>query len=292
MRETLKRLLPTWLIRRGRSLDRFRWIAKWRLLRFWKFDIGANPLRAAEYILLDPELESYSYEIANEEALANFVASLLNVSPMEVAGWIAETKADEVLARDRGLSLTHKRRLPLGYRLAWYAIIRGLKPKVVIEAGIHRGLGSEVVLRALQRNAGEGSAGRLISFDLFEDTGQLVSPKVTGEWERVIESTRTGLERVLRGVEVGLFIHDIQHVEEPHDFEFELVRAHAAERLVIIDSIGKHPALPEFCQRRGGQCFYFREEPKDHFLQPSGSRVGLFERAKTKPQREETSGDG
>src|SRR5207237_437884 len=60
----------------------------------------------------------------------------------------------------------HNRRVGYGRRLGWYAIARLVQPQLIVETGIHDGLGSAVLLRALQQNAAEGNDGRLLAFDI------------------------------------------------------------------------------------------------------------------------------
>ena len=78
--------------------------------------------------------------------------------------------------------------------------VRLRKPKLIVEAGVHEGLGSEILLRALQRNAEEGAPGHLLSFDIHDDTGWLVAPQLRSNWTFTIESTLTGMRPALRGL--------------------------------------------------------------------------------------------
>lgn len=55
---------------------------------------------------------------------------------------------------------------PVGGRLA--------KPSRVIEAGIHDGIGSLVLLAALERTRGECAPGELVSTDVDDTAGRIV----------------------------------------------------------------------------------------------------------------------
>ena len=52
-----------------------------------------------------------------------------------------------------------------GRRLGWYAFIRVIKPKVVIETGVDKGLGSILLCSALLRNKEEGFEGKYYGTD-------------------------------------------------------------------------------------------------------------------------------
>src|SRR5688500_17664721 len=192
--DSIKHALPP---RRWRALrratNRLRWLLKLRLLRQYGFPIGSRPVRALRYALWDPEVESYSYDVANTDELASFLAPILGVESHDVTRWTDEARTDPVLTRDRGFRWSSKRRQPLGNRTLWYPVIRATKPRLVVEAGVHEGLGWEMILVAIKRNAAEGHPGKLISFDIFKDTGWLVAPELRADWEFVLESTLTGL---------------------------------------------------------------------------------------------------
>ena len=279
--ESIKRIMPA---RRWRALrratNRLRWVLKLRLLRQYGFPIMRRPRRALAYVLWDPEVESFSYDLANAEELAAFLAPLLDAERGQVMRWIDEARTDPVLTRDRGFRWSSKRRQPLGNRTLWYAVIRATRPKLIVEAGVHEGLGSEMILVALRRNAAEGHPGKLISFDIFEDTGWQVAPELRDGWEFVLESTLTGMQRVLRGREVDLFIHETPHVEEFIVPEVTAAARHAGRRLTVIDTSGSTcDALPRLAGACGATCSYFLDHPRDHIVRSNGTNLAVFDSA-------------
>lgn len=284
MKAILKRTLPASWNRRLRRLGRLRWLTKARLLRSYGFDPRADPLLAASFVLLDPEVESHSYELANEEEMARFLAALLRVGPEVVRPYLAEARSDPVLGRDRGWRLSIKRRTPLGRRLAWYAIARVTKPRVVVETGIHDGLGSEALLRALERNAAEGSPGQLISFDLYDDTGWAVAPALRPGWQRVIGSTYDVLAPALAGRAVDLFIRDTPPIDALVRHELGVAMRHAAPTMIVVDSSGEGAiALREICRdlppTRRGEIHVFADRPLNHVLRQNPHAYARFDPA-------------
>ena len=105
-----------------------------------------------------------------------------------------------------------KRRLPLANRLLLYVAARIHQPNLIVETGIHDGLGSLVLLRALERN---GRGGLLISFDRAPDAGWLVDDRLARNWRRVIGPVETELEPALSDLEVGMSVHDTGPAERP-----------------------------------------------------------------------------
>ena len=273
---------PQWQAR-ARALSRLRWFAKYRLMRRTGARLRDDFGRNLAYVLWDPELESHTYDIANLDELADFLATELGADRERVLGYLHEPEGDPVFneewARRMRFRFDVKHRAQLANRLIWWGIVRTLRPELVVECGIFNGVGSLVLLRALERNRAEGSAGQLISIDSDPTMGWAVPPALEEQWITVEGFTSDVLEDTLKGREVGMLIHDTPHTYENQMLEFSAALRHPAERMVLIDSSGgQTPALEELCKREGGRYRYFREKPKDHFYPGNGSGIAFFER--------------
>src|SRR3954470_2857953 len=159
----------------ARRLNRLRWAAKLKSVRRASPGGSASRLDKLRYVLWSPELGDLSFDIADPEHAAAFLADALEV-PREdaLAAW-QEVVRDEQLRTDYELlrkSSLLPRRLALSARAPWWVIVRLRKPRLVVETGVWYGLGSAMLLRALELNAQEGFDGHLISFD----------PDTTGGW--------------------------------------------------------------------------------------------------------------
>jgi predicted O-methyltransferase YrrM len=109
--------------------------------------------------------------------------------------------------------------------LLQYAIVRGLRPRVVVETGVANGVSSLYLLEALHRNG----SGRLFSIDLGDDSvcpdgravGWAVPPWLTERWELRLGDARKVLAPLLaQQGPIDLFIHDSLHTAEHMLFEF------------------------------------------------------------------------
>src|SRR3954470_14082932 len=133
-----RRLLAMLAVRR-----RFAWHGKLKRLRMY----GTAPRSRVglRYLALDPELDNFTYDIENRAELARTLADVLRVDVSTVERYISEADADRRLsepARGRPIvRLRHKRVMPPGRRLGWYVAARVLKPSLIVETGIHGGLG-------------------------------------------------------------------------------------------------------------------------------------------------------
>jgi Methyltransferase domain len=276
----IKRMLgPEWQFRAHRAA-RLRWLTKYRALRDLDADVGLRTKLA--FVLWDPEIESYSYELEDEVAFVRELADVFGEPRARLRRFAEETRQDpelnERLARHNRWRFDVKRRPPLGHRLAWYLAVRARRPAVVVETGIYRGLGSLVLLRALERNRQEGFPGELISFDIHPAAGDLVRPELRRGWRRWIGSTQDLLPAALEGMQVEMLFQDTPHTEANQSLEFGTALEHAGERLLLIDgSGGEAPTLRRLTSEYGGWYSRVRAPSRDHVYRGSNVALGMFD---------------
>jgi methyltransferase family protein len=257
---------------------RFAWHGKLKRLRMY----GTAPRSSVglRYMALDPELDNFTYDIANRSELAGTLAEVLQVDRETVAGYIAEGDADPRVVRPTSgrpiLRLRHKRVMHPGRRLGWYVTARVLKPELIVETGIHGGLGSRLLLLALMRNREEGAAGELISIDIDDGAGVLVEKALRADWRPVFGSTYDVLKPAIAGRKVGMLIHDSDHTYECERFEFEAALDAAADPIALIsDNAHASTALPDLAAEREMPYGYFHETPRDHFYPGAGLGIAM-----------------
>jgi Methyltransferase domain len=279
--DRLRAVLPRNARRRLGRLSRLRWVRKARLARGYGASLRRDPRTVLGFVLLDPEVDTFTYDLANEHELVNVTARALGAAPKRIAARFDEVRADPILGRDLERRVRwrfdFKRRVMFGRRLSWYAIARELRPAVAVETGIKDGLGSVLLLRALERNAAEGAPGRLISFDLYPDKGWLVPDALRGRWQRVFAPTREALEPALEGLEVGMLVHDSDPASA--EFEYRTALANAAPRLALVAGTAHHSdALRDVCAEGGVTYHHFYDRPRRHVSPGSSTAVGIFTR--------------
>jgi predicted O-methyltransferase YrrM len=249
-----------------RYLRRLRWIHKARAVH----RSGGRLLANLPFVLVAPEPDNFTFAIANEPELAAWVTQVAGVDPADARRWIEEPAADAGLlerlhAATAGHWLWTKRTPQFGKRLGWYALARGLKPRLIVEVGAHDGLGSLLLLRALERNAEEGTDGRLASFDVNPTAGWLVGSHP--RWDLRIESSSDGLPRLLAGpATLDMFVYDGWHSYEAERRDLEIAAAHLSARGVLVsDDAQVSRALSAVCEECGLEYFEFHERPVGHF---------------------------
>ena len=223
------------------------------------------------------------------DELVDFVAAALSVERAQVQRYVSEVQEDDafeaMLRRKLRARLDRKRKPLYGRRLGWYAVARILKPKLIVETGIHDGLGSALLLQGLRRNAADGNQGQLVSIDIDATSGWLVDEALQERWTRVIGSSFDELERAIDGEDVGMIIHDSAHTYECQTFEFGVALRQADEQLALI-SDHTDAALPDICQAVGIEYRLFHERPRRHFYPGAGFGIGYL---KNRPPSASTS---
>jgi Methyltransferase domain len=278
--KALKRLVgPEWRFRAHR-LGRLRWWTKYQLTRTFQTTIGWRT-RAA-YVLFDPEIESFSYRLENEAEAIHSLAAALGRPVDELSAYAAETRTDpelnQLLTQHLRWRLDVKHRPPLGNRLAWYVIVRAIKPRLIVETGVYLGLGSLTLLRALERNAEEEHYGELMSFDTIASTGSVVRKPMRRRWRRILGTTQDMLLPALDGRRVDILFQDTPHTEENQRFEFEAALTHAAPRLVLLDaSGGKAPTLRTVCSEHDGTYYEVPMPSRGHIYPGVAITFAVFE---------------
>ncbi len=248
-----------------RYLRRVRWLHKAAVLR----RDHASVWRNLRYVLADPEPDNFTYDLANGSELAAWVAVATGCELELASRYLDEPLEDNSLtdrlrAATSGRWLWTKRSPSFGKRLAWYALARVLKPGLIIETGVHDGLGSLILLRALERNADEGSPGRLVSFDINPTAGWLVGAHPL--WELRIQSSRDGLPEVLAQPSApGMFVYDGVHSHEAELWELEAVQRRLSNGGVLVSDDAHNGAMAAVCQRHGLSYSQVAERPLRHF---------------------------
>ena len=276
LREGKRRLRS---IHQENRLSRFYWRRKRRLLRDYGVGFRSHLGRNLAYVVWDPEIDNFTYDLGNVEEVVEFLAQWLDADASDVDRYLREPDADDVFQSSiRAITrrrFSRKTRPRFGRRLGWYAVARLRRPELIVETGIHDGLGSALLLRALELNAREGGPdGRLISFDPRPETGWLVPASLRGRWEPRYETSQEGMAPALAGKRVDFFIHDSDHTYDVEHFEFDAILEYATPDAVLLsDNSHVTSALRDIADRLGRPYGFCPERPAAHWY--PGAGMGL-----------------
>jgi hypothetical protein len=212
-------------------VNRFRFLAKYRLLRFAGTTFRGNK-RAFLKFMFGDELHTFSYQIRNETVLARAMSGPMGLDPSAI---------EELFNEGRGVVRAFWARRPrsaltelTGRHLAWYVLVRTLKPKLVVESGVDRGRGSVMLLAALEANRREGTDGELVSVDPQPGAGFLVPSTACTKWRLLRCDSTTALSEGLTGQTIDMYIHDSLSVLGLE--ELQAVLPHTAAKFVFASS--------------------------------------------------------
>ena len=168
------------------------------------------------WLIRSREIGNFTYQVTElfRETLSCVIAEISNVDITAVRSYVMEFDHDDILKNhvrearvgDPRSAISDYEVRP-GKRLIYYVLTRTMKPRLVVEAGVDKGLGSCIISAALMRNAEEGFPGRLLACDISSDAGHLLS----GVYRSVGELVPCGIEDLpdrLTGP-IDLYFHDI-----------------------------------------------------------------------------------
>lgn len=251
--------------------------------RFWFAFSYFRPAlaRIPGWVVRSRELSNFTYDLTDlsREYLAGVVSWISGMSWEAACGFIAEFYRDAEPLRahvarctaqtpDRFVSDTSAKP---GRRLLYYALARTLKPRTILEAGVHRGFGTVILDAALEKNREEGCPGRVIGVDLNPDAGYLVQKPYDQHAQVIAGDVLSFLEHGLDRM-VDLYIHDTANDAGLESREYELVEKRLAPRAVIL-SVWHTGVLMKFARRTGRKYLMFKEETRESWF--PGSTMGI-----------------
>ena len=218
---------------------------------------------------------TYDLESTNQNYLAAFVAHIVERPLDDVLGYFHEILSDEKLAahiadRTRQASIGNADATArFGRRIGWYAFVRAAKPKIVVETGIDKGLGSCVLSAALMRNASESQPGKYYGTDIDPHAGWLFSAPYTDYGEILYGDSLESLAKLDGSID--LFINDSDHSSDYERREYESIVEKLSPKAILIgDNAHVSGELFDFACRSGRRFLYFQEKPADHWYPGAG----------------------
>lgn len=264
-----------------KSLLRFRIISfPYRLLIVWRY-FGLSLKKGLRWSLQRTEYSNFYYDLTekNKYELAHFVAFLTDITPDIATGYINEildnkdlkTHIQKKFEQDK---FSKDSSFHLGRRIGWYAFVRALKPRLVIETGVHQGIGAVTIISALKANRSEGFPGKYLGTDIDNEAGELV----TGDFLDYGKVLFGDSIESLRGInqQVDLFINDSDHSSMYEYREYIEIAPHLdANAFILSDNSHATDSLLKFSQQFHRQFLLFREEPLDHWYPGAGIGVSI-----------------
>ncbi len=243
--------------------------------------------RLAWWTFASREFTNFTFDITTEncEYLAHMITLVTGVPYSAAMTYLREIREDEdvkryVIERTQASSLRFSSdpRCEFGRRIGWYAFVRILKPNIVVETGVDKGLGAIVLCAALLRNATEGFAGRYLGTDKNPTAGFLLGQPYSSVGKILYGDSIESLKEI---PEIDLFINDSDHSADYERREYETILAKLPEKggLILGDNAHCNDVLARFSAEHGRKFVFFHEQPKEHWY--PGSGIGISFTART-----------
>jgi predicted O-methyltransferase YrrM len=232
--------------------------------------------RLLGWIPLRTESDNFYYELteSNIRILASTISVVTNLPPQLIQKYLDEITNNENFKsqiRDffREDSNMLDSNLGFGRRIGWYAVVRATKPKLVIETGVHHGIGASIICEALALNSREGSSGRYLGTDYDSNAGRLVKQNYPAIGTVLYGDSIASLEKITD--EVDLFINDSDHDAEYEANEYLTITTKLSKRGIILgDNSHVTTELLEYSLKYSRKYLFFSEVPEDHWYPGGG----------------------
>ncbi len=269
---------------------------KKKILRFLKRVPVLNFIRRVVYAVKFPcrqfkqvikwgftskEDTNYTYNLTSDNLMymAHFIAGITGKSHSEIVGYFSEVNNNTELVKHIQIETAQSplarfadKEVRFGRRLGWYAFVRILKPKVVIETGIDKGLGSVLLCSALLKNKEEGFSGRYYGTDINPQAGYLLSGKYKDVGEILYGDSIQSLKNFEQSID--LFINDSNHSDEYEYEEYKTIAPLINDQSILLsDNAECSNKLALFSQETDRKFLFFKEEPLGHWYPGSGIGV-------------------
>jgi predicted O-methyltransferase YrrM len=227
------------------------------------------------------EDHNYYYHLTDENYLylSHFLSTTFNRPLEEVRSYIEEIRGDQeiisTLESNFKANAKFKDSVPgIGRRVAWYAIVRIMKPNLVVESGVYQGLGSLVISKALSKNQDSGVFGKYLGTDIdpssgifFKDEYRAIGKIEIGDTIEILNREKTLID---------IYICDSDHSQEYELKEYQnLATKMHNSSVVISDNSHVTQVLSDWSEIEKRRFFYFSEKPLNHWYPGGGIGVSI-----------------
>lgn len=236
--------------------------------------------RLIAWTLFSREYTNFTYDITvrNSEYLGHTLSTVTGEQFDTVMAYLHEISEDNSV-REHIITSIKKSRFhygcdsgcAFGRRIGWYALVRILKPRIVVETGVDKGHGAVLLCAALLRNRGEGFPGKYFGTDINPDAGFLLSEPYNDVGTILYGDSVQSLQSIPH---IDLFINDSDHSAQYERREYEaIIPKLEPGGLILGDNCHTNDVLANFSAEQGRHFIFFREDPKDHWY--PGTGIGI-----------------
>lgn len=224
---------------------------------------------------------NYTYNLTedNKNYLAQTISVVTGVSFSTIKSYFDEILNDNELILHIQDSIKKSefrkfadKEIRYGRRIGWYAFIRALKPKIVVETGVDKGLGSVIICSALIKNKLEGCEGYYYGTDINPEAGYLFTNKYSNFGEILYGDSIESLKKLNKSIDI--FINDSDHSAEYEYQEYQTISSLLNKESIILgDNSHKFDPLSRYSIENNRKFLFFKEKPLNHWY--PGAGIGI-----------------
>lgn len=224
---------------------------------------------------------NYTYNLKPENILylASTISAITGTDIESILAYINEAEQDEHLknhiityTKTSSFKNIVDMEVRFGRRLGWYAIARIIKPKVIVETGVDKGLGAVLLCSALLRNKEEGFDGKYYGTEINPHAGYLLDGIYKEAGEILYGDSIESLSKM--NANIDLFINDSDHSADYEYREYQTIKNKITDNSIILgDNSHCSDKLAVFSKENGRNFLYFNEAPLKHWY--PGAGIGI-----------------
>lgn len=228
------------------------------------------------------ETSTFAYRLSdrNRKYLIHTVCLITSKSYKDIEKYFMEienndTIKTEVIKKIASSPVRYKKdlRCDFGSRLAWYAIVRANKSKIVVENGVEIGFTAILLCEAVLKNISEGFEGKYVGLDIQDDSGYLVrDERYTDICQIVVNDALLSIQNMSESID--FYFSDGMRTLEYEKREFIIAGGKLSPTSVVVTNKLKFSdSLADFAISENKRFISFHEDPLNHWY--AGSVLGI-----------------
>jgi predicted O-methyltransferase YrrM len=236
-----------------------------------------------KWLVNSKEVANFTYDLSdkNKMYMVQFISVVTGCDVKVIKKYIQEIEGNKDLIKKikSKIEVSNYRymadkEIHFGRRICWYAFVRAVKPKVVVETGVDKGLGACILTAALLKNSQEGFKGVYFGTDIDPSAGYFLD-KPYDKFGTILYGDSIESLKKLKG-KIDIFINDSDHSAGYEKKEFQTIKNKLSSKAIIIgDNSHVTAELSKFAEETGKKFLFFHEEPKDHWYPGGGVGVAF-----------------
>lgn len=228
-----------------------------------------NQLKSIKYwALKKTENDNFYYDLddKNLQDLISLIYSLTNNTYVDVERYALEIRNDFNLKRHLESFFKNDPNLQdiqveFGRRIDWYVFIRLMKPKLVVESGVHHGVGACLITAALMKNAHDGFIGKYVGTEIDTTAGALFVEPYKQYGEIIYGDSIKSLDELKNSIDI--FINDSDHNHDYEYREYEIIKSKLTKNFIILgDNSHVSSSLHNFAKKINTSMSFFLKNQK------------------------------